>query len=114
MGPMCCWLSRLSSSVKTRHPLLDGVHQVGVQLGVAEVQIAVGQHQRVAEVRVEAVEEGGVVRAAGQRALERRRQASSRVLHREEAGVRRTPERPRTDQRALRPMAMPGKLGLLL
>ncbi len=93
---------------------LEGVGEVGVQLGVAEVEIAVGQHEGVAAGDVEAIQEGGVVGAAGQCALEGRSQPVARVLHTEESSVRRTAEGTRADQRAFRSDGDAGKVGIVV
>src|SRR6185437_8279587 len=48
----------------------DGEGAAEIELGVAGVEIAVGQQQRIAEIGVITIEEGGVVAAAGVRAEE--------------------------------------------
>src|SRR6185312_1406367 len=67
----------------------DVVGAAEIELGVAEVEVAVGQQQRIAEVGVITIEEGGVVTAAGVGAEEADGELRPRVLRGGEACMRR-------------------------
>ena len=82
MGPMCCWPRRLLSSAEDGDVVGGGVDDVGVELGVAEVEVAVGEEEGVAAVDVGVGEEGGVVGAAGEGAFEGRGELAGGVLRR--------------------------------
>ncbi len=114
MGPMLCWERRLPSSVKTDDPGAEGVGAVEVELGVAEVEVAVGQEEGVAEVGVEAVEEGGVVGAAGQGSFEGGGEFGGGVLGGEEAGVGWATEGTGSDERAFGSDGDAGEVGIVV
>src|ERR1017187_9765358 len=83
------------------HSALDGVHEVGVEPGVAEVEIAVGKNHRVSSGQVRVVEVSRVVGTAGEGTLECSGKLGPRILHREEATMRRAPEGSRAHQRVV-------------
>ena len=114
MGPMWCWVRRLPEFGEDDDPGAEGVGAVEVELGVAEVEVAVGQEEGVSEVGVEAIEEGGVVGAAGQAPLKAAVNlvAVYWAAKKPEWGGRRKGRAPMSGPSA--PMGMSGKLGLLL
>src|ERR1035437_79757 len=63
-----------------------------VQLGVAEVQIAIGQDQGVPLIHVFVAKKSGVVAATGKRRGEYAGEPFAGIAGRKESGVRRTPE----------------------
>ena len=94
--------------------VIDGVGSVEIEFGVAEVQVAVWEQERVAEVGVEAVEEGGVVGAAGHGSLEGGGEIVAGVSGGEEAGVRRTAEGAGSDERPFCADGDAGKVGIVV
>jgi hypothetical protein len=89
-----------------------GVGDVEIEFGIAEVEIAVGEKERVAKVGVKAVEEGRVVGTAGESAFEGCGEFVSGVLDSKEASVRRTAEGTGSDEGTLRSDRNAGQVGV--
>ena len=76
---------------------------IEVEVGISEIEVAIRQHKRVAEIRVEAIQKCGVIRAAGECSFERRRKLRCSELHGEEPSLWWPPERTRAHKRAFCP-----------
>ncbi len=95
--------------------MAGGVEEhVEVELGVAEVEIAVGEQEGVAAVAIVVELEGGVVAAAGERAFDGGGEFVGDEFDCEEAGAggRRKGRLPTRGDSA--PMGMPGMFGLVI